>query len=372
MDPSRRSVIGVGAKLFSVALAIPGWQDIVGRMDAVQTGRTQRIGMPEVESVVAMTDCLGELDDQFGGRYARPMASAFMVNIVAPYLKVDASNEVRKAMVTAASWLCYLTGWMAVDEGLHGTAQRYYVKGLEFAGASEDRSTYCHILRGMSVQSVDLGHGSTAVNWANAASEASPADGPRMVAFMTGQQAHAYAVAGDRRNALQSLRVAETAMSKAESRYVTFGGYTPATLAYRTAQVRYELGDVSGSVDALRLHFRLRHPQYSRTTGLRFNSLLAERQFQLGHLDAACATWTDVVDSYPSMHSDKVDRRIAEMFRLIRPHLKNPTARDLYERARLAAPERSAWASRTAGCALFVPLRGTGGHSPSGRAGRRP
>ncbi|MEV8390000.1 MULTISPECIES: tetratricopeptide repeat protein [unclassified Streptomyces] len=338
VDPSRRSVIGAGTKLFSVALAIPGWQDVVGRMEAVQTGRMQRIGMPEVESVIAMTDRLGDLDDQFGGRYARPMAAAFMVNIVAPYLKADAPSEVRKAMVSAASWLCYLTGWMAVDEGLHGNAQRYYVKGLEFAGASEDHSAYCHILRGMSVQSVDLGHGPTAVNWANAASGASPADGPRMIAFMAGQQAHSYAVAGYRRNALRSLREAEDAMSRAESRYVTFGGYTPATLAYHTAQVRYELGDVSGSIESLNSHFRLRHAQYSRTTGLRFNSLLAERQLGVGYLDAACATWMKVVDDYPSMNSDKVDKCIREMFRLIRPHLKNSAARDLYERARIAAP----------------------------------
>jgi hypothetical protein len=49
-----------------------------------------------------------------------------------------------------------------------------------------------------------------------------------------------------------------------------------------------------------------------------------------------------VMDDYPSMNSDKVDKRIREMFRLIRPHLKNPAARDLYERARLAAPSLAA------------------------------
>jgi hypothetical protein len=339
MDPSRRNVIGAGVKLFSVALAIPGWQDVVGRMEAVRTGRMQRIGMAEVDSVAAMTDRLSDLDDQFGGRYARPMAAAFMVNVVAPYLKADASTEVRKAMTSAASWLCYLAGWMAVDEGLHGTAQKYYVKGLEFAGASEDHSTYCHILRGMSVQTVDLGHGPSAVSLANAATEAAPAAEPRMTAFMAGQQAHSYAVAGDRRNALQCLRVAEDAMSRAESRNVAFGGYNPATLAYHTAQVRYELGDISGSIDSLKLHFRLRDPGgESSRSELRFNSLLAERQLEIGYLDAACATWTHVIDNYPSMNSDKVDKRIREMAKLIRPHLKNSSARELYERARAVAP----------------------------------
>lgn len=339
MDPSRRSVIGVGATLFSVALAIPGWQDVVGRMEAIQTGRTQRIGMSEVDSVIAMTDRLSDLDDQFGGRYARPMAAAFMVNIVAPYMKAEAPSEVRKGMMAAASFLCYLTGWMAVDEGLHGTAQQYYVKGLELAGASDDYLTYCHILRGMSVQSADLGQGSTAVSWANAASEASPTAGPRMAAFMAGQQAHSYAVAGERFNAIRSLQETESAMSKASSRAETFGGYSPATMAYHTAQVRHALGDVAGSVDALQLHFRLRDPKNeSHRSGMRFTSMLAERQLALGHLDAACATWDKVLDDYPSIQSGRVDNHIKEMFRLIRPYLKNSAARDLDERARLVAP----------------------------------
>jgi hypothetical protein len=339
MDPSRRSVIGAGAKLFSVALAIPGWQDVVGRMESIQTGRMQRIGMPEVDSVIAVTERLSDLDDQFGGRYARPMAAAFLVNIVAPYMRAGAPNEVRRAMMSAASFLCYLTGWMAVDEGSHGTAQRYYVKGLELAGASDDHLTYCHILRGMSVQSVDLGHGPTAVNWANAASEASPTTGPRMIAFMAGQQAHSYAIAGERANALRSIQQTESAMSKAESQAQTFGGYSPATLAYHTAQVRHALGDEVGSVESLQLHFRLREPSNeSHRSGMRFTSMLAERQLAIGHLDAACSTWGTVLDDYPTIQSGQVDKHVSEMFRLIRPHLKNAAARDLHERARLVAP----------------------------------
>jgi tetratricopeptide (TPR) repeat protein len=339
MDPTRRGVIGTGAKLFSVALAIPGWQDVVGRMEAVQAGRMQRIGMPEVETVSAMTERLMDTDNQFGGRYARPMAASFIANIVTPYLRADASSEVRKAMMSAASWLCYITGWMAVDEGLHGTGQQYYVKGLELAGASEDHSTYCHILRGMSVQAADLEHGATALKWANAASEAAPTSGPRMRAFMAGQQAHSYALAGERFSAYQKLQETEAALDKAHSPAGTFGGFSYATLAYATAQVRHALGDTRGSVESLELHFRLRIPENeAQRTKLRHGALLAERQLQIGHLDAACATWNNVLDEYPLMHSQKVDDRMAEMFRLIRPHLKNPTARDLYERARQAAP----------------------------------
>ena len=339
MSPTRRSV--VGASLFSVALTIPGWQDVVGRMEAIQTGQVKRIGMPEVDMVIAMTEQVSNLDDQFGGRHARPMAAAFLVNTVAPYLKADATEEVRKAMMSAASDLCYLTGYMAVDEGVHGIAQQYYLKALELAGAADDHLTFCTTLRGMSVQAVDLRHGPEALRLADAAASASPQAGPRMRAFLAGQQAHASAQIGDRNNALMYLREADAAMDKAESREKAFGSYDPAALNYHTSQVRFELGDVHGAVEAMQQSDRLRYSIYRRTR-VKERGLLAERQFAIGHLEAACATWHTALDDFPLVQSGRADQRITEMFRLIRPHLKNPTARSLYERARIAAPTLAA------------------------------
>ncbi|MFJ4972395.1 tetratricopeptide repeat protein [Streptomyces sp. NPDC088755] len=215
MDPSRRSVLGAG--LFSVALTVPGWQDVVDRMEAIKQNPKLRIGQAEVRAVLAMTERLSDLDDDFGGRYARPMAAAFLVNTVSPYLKAESSSETRNSMLSAAAFLCYLTGWMAVDEGAHGRAQQYYVTALELAGAGGDHRTYCHVLRGMSVQAANLGHGAPAVRLANAATEAAPESTPRMRAFMAGPQAHSYALAGERANALTALREAERAVSQAES-----------------------------------------------------------------------------------------------------------------------------------------------------------
>ncbi|MFE5117871.1 tetratricopeptide repeat protein [Streptomyces sp. NPDC056669] len=335
MDPSRRSVLG--ASLFSVALTVPNWQDVVGRMESVQTGQMQRIGMQDVHTVIAMTERVSELDDQFGGRHARPMAAAFLVNTVAPYLRADAPESVRKAMMSAASDLCYLTGYMAVDEGLHGLAQQYYVKALELAGASEDHLTYCTTLRGMSVQAVDLGHGPEAIRLADAAAAASPQAGPRMRAFLAGQQAHASAQIGDRNSALMYLREAEIAMEKAESRSKPFGSYDPSSLNYHVSQVRYELGDISGSISAMMQSDRLRYDVYRRAR-VRQRAMLAERQLEVGHLEAACATWNLALDDYPLVQSGRADQRMKSMYGLIRPHLKNRKALELYERARTITP----------------------------------
>ncbi|WP_422396958.1 transcriptional regulator [Streptomyces gobiensis] len=337
MDPSRRTVLGAG--LFSVALTIPGWPDVVGRAEAVQSGRTRRIGESEVDTVTAMTERISELDDQFGGRHARPMAAAFMVNTVAAYLRADAPESVRKSMLSAASDLCYLTGYMAVDEGQHGLAQRYYLKALELSGAAEDYLTYCTTLRGMSVQAVDLGHGTKSLELANAAAAASPQAGPRMRAFLTGQQAHAAAQTGDRRMALRYIREAETAMDRAESREKAFGSYDPAALNYHISQVRYELGDTGGAVAAMQQSDKVRDSFYRRTR-VRMRGLLAERQLSAGHLEAGCATFDLALDDYPQVQSARADDRIRSVLTLLRPHLNNRTAKAVYERARAVTQHR--------------------------------
>ncbi|AWL38295.1 MULTISPECIES: transcriptional regulator [unclassified Streptomyces] len=331
MTPSRRSVLGVA--LFSVALTVPDWPDVVGRMEAAQAGTRTRIGMSDVHTVSAMTEQLSSMDDQFGGRTARPLAATFLVNTVVPFLRTDGPEDVRKAMMSAASDLCYLTGYMAVDEGLHGLAQRYYLKALELAGASEDHLTFCTTLRGMSVQAVDLGHGPMAVRLADAAAASSPHAGPRMRAFLAGQQAHAAAQTGDRRSARMYLQEAEVAMDKAESRGKVFGSYDPASLNYHTSQVRFEMGDAQGAVAAMQESDRLRYSIYRRTR-VKERAILAERQLTVGHLEAACKTWGLALDDYPLVNSGRIDKRMTDMFNLIRPHVRNHDAQALYERAR--------------------------------------
>ncbi|MFF0481064.1 tetratricopeptide repeat protein [Streptomyces sp. NPDC004435] len=335
MDLSRRGVLGAG--LYSVALSVPGWQDVLGRLEALHSGRAGRIGLAEVELVSQMTEKISELDDQFGGRHARPMAGAFMVNTVTGYLRADGSEEAQKAMRSAAADLCYLTGYMAVDEGLHGLAQKYYVKALELAGAADDHLTYCTTLRGMSVQAVDLGHGADALRLAEAAAAASPKAGPRMFAFLRGQQAHAAAQDGDKSAALRYMREAEAAMDRAESRGKPLGSYDPSSLNYHTAQVRYELGDVHGSIDAMKESNKLRFSVYRRND-VRMRSILAERQLQVGHLEEAVKTWHEALDHYPLVHSGRADERIANMRSLIRPHLRHQGAADLFERSETMKP----------------------------------
>ncbi|MFC9817874.1 transcriptional regulator [Streptomyces virginiae] len=331
MDPSRRSVLGAG--LFSAAAVIPGWPDVRDRLEKVQADPYRRIGHADVQAIVAVTEHMSDMDDKFGGRIARPMSAAFLINTIVPALTATADDDVKNAVRSAAADHCYLTGYMAMDERQDALAQCYYGKALELAGAAGDHLTYCTTLRGMSVQAVDLGHGALAMRLADAAASASPQAGPRMLAFLTGQQAHAAAQTGDRTAALRYIREAEAAMERAESRAKAFGSYDPSALAYHTGQVRFELGDVAGSIESMELADRLREPVYRRTR-VRYNAMTAERKLSMGRLEEACVDWGRVLDDYPHVQSGRCDDRVRIMLTSLRPHLGNPHAREVYDRGR--------------------------------------
>ncbi|MEU5643282.1 hypothetical protein [Streptomyces milbemycinicus] len=330
MDPSRRAVLATS--LYAAALPVPIYDDLAKRVQHQTTGQVTRIGAGEVATVRTMTERIADILDEMGGAHARPMAAAFLVNTVAPWLKAGASEAVRSDMLSAASDLVYLTGWMAMYEKAHGLGQRYYVKALELAAAAQDHVTYCRTLRGMALQAANLKHSRRALEFADSAAEAAPASGPRLRAFLTGQQAHGAALVKDRRQAFARLRETEGALAKADNRRDAVGGYDQAAYHFHVSSVLYALGDVPGSVKAMRDSNRVR-PAVERQGRAHANGLLAQRQLEMGHLEAACATWNAFLDDYERLSSARADEHFVTMWQHLRPHRANRHVRDLTNRA---------------------------------------
>ncbi|MGP9020709.1 hypothetical protein ACT1U9_20215 [Streptomyces sp. BR1] len=320
MDPSRRGVIAA-ASLFSAALTVPMFADSAHAADAVPVSpgkMTVRIGTGQVESVRKMTDKIADILDEFGGAHARPMAAAFLVNTVVPWLRAEAKDTVRKDMWAAASDLVYLTGWMAMYERDHGTAQKYYLKALKLAGRADDHVTYCRTLRGMSLQASNLGYGPLAVQLADSAAEAAPKAGPRLQAFLTGQQAHASSMVGAHRRARKLLTATETALMKADNRRESIGGYDQSAYAFHVSHVLYEGKDLPGSISALQQALKAQ-PANERQGRVHFNAVLAQRQLQHGHLDAACDSWARFLEDYEHISSARGDEHFETMRLRLKP-----------------------------------------------------
>ncbi|MZE75802.1 hypothetical protein [Streptomyces xinghaiensis] len=336
MDPSRRGVLAAG--VFSSALALPGFSGpaYAGEQPVSPGKRTIRIGASQVRAVRTMTDRIAGILDELGAGHARPMAAAFLVNTVGPWLRAQASETVRLNMLAAASDLTYLTGWMAMYEKAHGLGQTYYVKALKLANEAQDHVTYCRTLRGMSLQASSLGYGRKSLELADSAAEAAPAAGPRLVAFLRGQQAHAASMVGDRRLAHSRLCEAETALSRADSRRDAIGGYDRTAWLFHVSHVLYEERDLPGSIKALQHSIKVQ-PEVERQGRVHAYALLAQRQYAYGHLDASCASWGRFLDDYEHVSSARGDDHFGTMLRQLRRHASTRPARELAGRAREVA-----------------------------------
>ncbi|WP_351230055.1 hypothetical protein [Streptomyces sp. NPDC002133] len=336
MDPSRRGLLA--ATLFSAALTVPLFEGAARAADEpVTPGKaTTRIGESQVASVRSMTGRIADILDEFGAGHARPMAAAFLVNTVGPWMRAQASERVHADMLAAASDLTYLTGWMAMYEKAHGLGQSYYVKALKLAGESQDHVTYCRTLRGMSLQASNLGYGRKSLELADSAAEAAPAAGPRLVAFLRGQQAHAASMVGDRHQAHARLREAETALAKADNRRDAIGGYDQTAYLFHTSHVLMEEGDLPGSIKALKQSIRFQ-PAQERQGRVHAYAVLAQRQLRHGHLDASCDSWTRFLDEYEHVSSVRGDDHFATMRQELSRHAKARPVRELAGRAREVA-----------------------------------
>ncbi|MEU2877144.1 hypothetical protein [Streptomyces sp. NPDC007070] len=341
MDPSRRGVLA--ATLFSAALPVPMFQQSAqAAATAATPGKaTTRIGSSQVASVRSMTERIADILDEFGAGHARPMAAAFLVNTVGPWLRAQATEPVRRDMFAAASDLTYLTGWMAMYEKAHGLGQTYYTQALKLADEAGDHVTYCRTLRGMSLQASNLGHGRLALELADSAAEAAPAAGPRLVAFLRGQQAHAASMVGDRRAAHTRLREAETALSKADNRRDAIGGYDQTAYLFHVSHVLMEEGDLAGSIKAMQQSIRAQLPQ-ERQGRTHAYAVLAQRQLRYGHLNASCESWRRFLDEYEHVSSVRGDDHFATMRNDLAPYAKTRTVRDLADRIREVAVAKAA------------------------------
>ncbi|MCW5254783.1 hypothetical protein [Streptomyces sp. SHP 1-2] len=334
MDPSRRKILST--TLFTAALSVPLFQETARAAEdrpGPQGRAAPRIGPSQVTAVRSMTERIADVLDEWGAGHARPMAAALLVNSVGPWLRARASDDVRRDMLAAASDLTYLTGWMAMYEKAHGLGQTYYSKALRLADEAGDRLTHCRTLRGMSLQASSLGHGRMALELADSAAEAAPVAGPRLVAFLRGQQAHAASMVGDRRQAHARLREAETALSRADTRKDAVGGYDMTAYLFHVSHVLMEEGDHPGSIRALKQSIRVQ-PAQERQGRVHAYALLGERQLRHGHVDAACQSWTRFLDEYEHVSSVRGDDHFAMVRRSVAPYAGTRAVRDLTDRMR--------------------------------------
>jgi tetratricopeptide (TPR) repeat protein len=318
------------------ALVVPHWEEAVTRQPsrlagaAAPSAALPQLTADQVAAPERMVRAFSDLDSAFGGGHSRRALAAYLGHDLAPRLRAPANLALHRKMLSAATQLTYLCGFMCFDDEQHAMAQQYYRAALDMAAEAGDRGAYTITLRALSVQAHALGHHREALHLAEAATAGATKVPAEQQAFLFGQLAVAAAADGDRVRARSALGIAENRLSRATTDSPV-GGYHSAAMQYQQAIVRAQLNDLPGAISALTRSIRHRPPTERRSRSITL-AQLGEFQLRRGHLEEAVATWHSFLDDYPHLRSGRAVTALATMRSRLIPFATNPAAARLMTR----------------------------------------
>lgn len=343
-DVGRRDFLA-GATVASSALVEPS-RDWLITLPDTQVARSSgaRVGMSDVEAVRGMTEALSRLDHRYGSGHIRPVVVHYLNSVVSGLLAGSYKEQVGRALFGAASRLTELAGYMAVDTGQHGLAQRYYIQSLRLAQAAGDRGYGGYVLAaGMSHLAASLGNPREISQLARAAQEGARGRvTPRAESLFHAAEARGHALLGEARACETAITRAVDALERAEG--APDSGDDPAWIAHfdrgyladELAHCHRDLGrprEAAGCAEeALAAHPDDRARR--RAIGL---LLLAGAQAQQREIERACHTGTRASELLGQLRSERGVEYLEDFRRRLEPYAEEPVVREFAARCEVGA-----------------------------------
>ncbi|MEV0603502.1 transcriptional regulator [Streptomyces sp. NPDC050315] len=343
-DVGRRDFLS-GSTVAASALVEPSrdWL-ITGADTQVARNAGARVGRSDVEAVRSMTSALSELDHQYGSGHVRPVVVHYLNSVVSGLLAGTYRESVGRELFAAVARLTELGGYMAVDTGQPGLAQRYYIQALRLAQAAGDRGYGGYVLAAsMSHLAASLGNPREIAQLARAAQEGTRGHvTPRAEAMFCAAEARGHALMGDTR-AFQSVAGrAVSAMERAESGTdagddpAWIAHFDPAYLADELAHCHRDLGQAAAArqqaEQALAGHPESRARR--RAIGL---VLLASAQVQQREIEQACHTGTKAAELLSGLRSSRGAEYLEDFQARLEPYREEAVVREFAARLELRA-----------------------------------
>ncbi|MFC4035263.1 hypothetical protein ACFO3J_27885 [Streptomyces polygonati] len=207
-DMERRSFLAISgvaltAPAFTVTAASPAGAAVAGALAPVVT--------PAIADAITTTvDGVRHLDDAEGGDVSTLRHAHEQFMLVAKYVRASSFTDAATRTRTINLWgqLAQTVGWMAMDAGQHGLAQRYFRTGLTAAHESGDPALASHIHGCLTYQAITRGHVRDAIDLANAGITIARGSPPAVRALAAARHAHAHAALGDVHGLRQSTEEA--------------------------------------------------------------------------------------------------------------------------------------------------------------------
>ncbi|MFC7306317.1 transcriptional regulator [Streptomyces monticola] len=340
-DVGRRDFLS-GSTVAASALVEPSRDWLITAMDnQVARSAGPRVGRADAAAVRAMTEALVQLDHQFGSGHVRPVVVHYLNSVVSGLLAGSYREAVGRELFAAVARLTELAGYMAVDTGQPGLAQRYYIQALRLAQAAGDRGYGGYVLAAsMSHLAAQLGNPREIAQLARAAQEGARGRvTPRAEAMFYAAEARGHALMGDSRAAQVVAGRAQTAMDRADSATedpVWIAHFDQAYLADELAHCHRDLGQAAAAArtaqESLDGHPTTRARR--RAIGL---VLLATAQVQQRDVEQACHTGTKAVELLSSLRSNRGAEYLEDFRDRLEPYRDEPVVREFGARLEMQA-----------------------------------
>lgn len=343
-DVGRRDFLS-GSTVAASALVEPSRDWLITGAD-IQVARNagSRVGMSDVEAVRAMTSALSELDHRYGSGHVRPVVVHYLNSVVSGLLAGSYRESVGRELFAAVARLTELGGYMAVDTGQPGLAQRYYIQALRLAQAAGDRGYGGYVLAAsMSHLAASLGNPREIAQLAKAAQEGARGRvTPRAEAMFFAAEARGHALLGDARafqtvagRAVAALeRAGATPEEGADPVWISH--FDHAYLADELAHCHRDLGQPEAAKrraeEALEGHPEGRARR--RAIGL---VVLASAQVQQREIEQACHTGTRAVELLSGLRSNRGAEYLEDFQQRLMPYRDEPVVREFGARLELQA-----------------------------------
>lgn len=341
-DVGRRDFLS-GSAVAASALVEPSRDWLITAPDpTVARNAGARVGMSDVHAVRAMTDALVELDHRFGSGHVRPVVVHYLNSVVSGMLSGSYRDAVGRRLFGAVARLTELAGYMAVDTGQPGLAQRYYIQALRMAQAAGDRAYGGYVLAAsMSHLAAQLGNPREIAQLARAAQEGARGQvTPRAEAMFLAAEARGHALLRDARLCQEVAGRAVAALDRADPDAgddpVWIAHFDHAYLADELAHCHRDLGQAQAAAraagDALDGHPESRARR--RAIGL---VLLATAQVQQREVELACHTGTRAAALLGTLRSSRGAEYLDDLQQRLEPYGAEPAVREFAARLEVQA-----------------------------------
>ncbi|PYC85364.1 transcriptional regulator [Streptomyces tateyamensis] len=339
-DVSRRDFLG-GATVAASALVEPSRDWLITPPDpVVARAGGPRVGPSDVAAIRATTEMLVDLDHRFGSGHVRPVVVHYLNSVVSGLLGGGYREETGRQLFGAVARLTELAGYMAVDTGQPGLAQRYYIQALRLAQAADDRGYGGYVLAAsMSHLAATLGNPREIAQLARAAQEgARSVATPTAMAMFYAAEARGHALLGDSRSCelVAARAVAAMEQRNPEDDPDWIAHFDEAYLADELAHCYRDLEQAKQAERQARIALELHPPTRVRRRAVDL-VLLATAQLQQREVERACETGTQAMRLLGGLRSNRGMEYLDDFRRRLEPFRDQQVVREFQQRAEVEA-----------------------------------